>query len=77
MPLSEEAPALIRANLEAVQKGNRVRPVTIGTLTDAQLFAINEHRRAQKIPPIVGEVVFLGGHIYDSRILRDGYTIEM
>lgn len=78
VPISEGAPALIRANLEAVQKGNRVRPVVIGTLTNAQLTAINEHRSADKkpSPPIAGEVVFLGSHIYNSRIVGDGYTID-
>jgi hypothetical protein len=24
----------------------------------------------------VAEVVFLGGHIYESRVVRDGYTID-
>jgi hypothetical protein len=28
------------------------------------------------LPPIVEEVVFVGGHIYKSRIMGDGYTIE-
>lgn len=78
MPLSAEgAPPLIRANLEDVQNGKRVRPVVIGTLTDAQLDAINEHRLAHNpSPPIVAEVVFIGSHIYNSRIIGDGYTID-
>ena len=76
MPLSKGAPALIRANLEAVQNGNRVRPVVIGTLTDAQLDAINEERRACGYSPVVKDVVFMGGHVYASRIERDGYTID-
>jgi hypothetical protein len=74
MPLSEEAPALIRANLEQLQTGNRVRLVVIGTL-NTQLDAINDERRAHGYPPIVAEVVFIGRHVYESRILRDGYTI--
>jgi hypothetical protein len=76
VPISEAAPALIRANLEAVQKGNRVRPVVIGTLTDAQLTAINDERRATGYAPILNDVVFMGGHVYASRIERDGYTID-
>jgi hypothetical protein len=47
MLLYEHALALIRANLEQVQAGNRVRFVVIGALTDAQLAAINDARRAQ------------------------------
>lgn len=76
MPLSDGALALIRANLEAVQKGNRARPVVIGSLTDPQLAAINDERRARGYPTIVAEVVFMGCHVYASRIERDGYTID-
>ena len=76
MPLSEEAPALIRANLEQLQIGNRVRLVAIGTLTATQLGAINAERRACGYPPMVAEVVFIGRHVYESRIVRDGYSIE-
>jgi len=76
LPLSEEAPALIRANPEELQNGNRVRLVVIGTLTDAQLEAINQDRHAHGYPPIVAEVVFVGRHIYESRIVRDSYTVD-
>lgn len=63
MPLSEEAPALIRANLKQLQTGNRARLVVIGTLTDAQLSSINDERRVHGYPPIVAEVVFIGRHV--------------
>jgi hypothetical protein len=76
MPLSDDAPALIRANLEQLQTGNRVRLVVIGTITDAQLEAINDERRTHGHPPIVAEVVFLGRHVHQSRIERDGYSID-
>jgi hypothetical protein len=76
LPLSEEAPALICANLEELQNGNRVRLVVIGTLTDAQLEAINQERQAHGYPPIVAEVVFIGRHVYESRVVRDGYSID-
>ena len=76
MPLSDEAPALIRINLEQLQKGARARLVVIGNLTVAQLAAINDNRRARGHPPIVDEVVFIGRHIYESRIVRDGYSVE-
>ena len=76
MPLSDEAPALICANLKLVQAGNRVRLVVIGALTDTQLDAINRERSAPRYPPIVAEVVFIGRHVYESRIVRDGYSID-
>jgi hypothetical protein len=76
MPLSKEAPALIRANLTELQKGSRVGLVVIGSLTGAQLDAINHERRAHGYPAIVAEVVFVGRHVYESRIVRDGYSID-
>jgi hypothetical protein len=76
MPLFDGAAALIRANLEAFQTGNRVRLVPVGSLTDLQLDAINHGRRVSGYPPIVAEVVFIGRHIYESRVVRDGYTNE-
>jgi hypothetical protein len=47
-------------------------------LTDAQLAAINRKRAAlhNALPPIAAEVLFFGKHLYESRCLRDGYTIE-
>jgi hypothetical protein len=69
MPLSKWALALIRANLEELQKGNRVRLVAIGTLTDVQLDAINQERKTLAHPPIAVEVVFIGRHIYESRVV--------
>jgi len=76
MPLFNEAHALIRANLEELQKGNKVRLVAVGTLTDLQLDAINQERKVSSYPPIVAEVVFIGRHVYESRVVRDGYTSE-
>jgi len=78
MPPYPNAPALIRANLEALQSGQRVKGVAIGTLTAAQLNAINAERTAEenRLPPILEEVIFFGSHAYQSRVLQDGYTIE-
>ena len=76
MPLFSEAFALIRANLDELQKGKRPRVVSIGTLTGVQLDAINQERKSHGYSPMGGEVVFLGRHIYESRVVRDGYTID-
>jgi hypothetical protein len=78
MPLYENAAALVRANLETIQSGRKARAVAIGTLTDVQLEAINQHRLAHNafLPLIVAEVVFIGAHVYRGRIEREHYTID-
>jgi urease gamma subunit len=77
MPLYDNALYLIRANLEEIKRGGRVRAVVIGRLTDAQHEAVNEHRAAAGLPALEDpEVVFIGKHVYDSRIARDGYTVD-
>jgi len=76
MPLYPNAIPLIRANFEALQRGERARLLAIGTLTDAQLTEINASRSAHGEPLITREIVFLGSHTYRSRVERDGYTIE-
>ncbi|HWE87206.1 MAG TPA: hypothetical protein VG267_19830 [Terracidiphilus sp.] len=42
-----------------------------------QLEAINRHRLEHNasLPLIVAEVIFIGGHVYRSRINGDNYTI--
>jgi len=51
MPLSDGAHALIRANLEEIKAGKKPRLITVGTLTDLQLDAINRSaRRANTCP---------------------------
>jgi hypothetical protein len=76
MPLHPDAFDLIRANLERIGDGKRVRAVPVGELTNTQLLAINKVRLTQALNPIVSEVLFVGGHIYKSRMIRDGYSIE-
>ncbi len=84
MPLYQNARALMRANLLEIAAGRRVKPVAIGTLSEAQLEAINKARRDRRnhrgepapFPPMDAEVIFFGQHMYDSRVTEDGYTIE-
>jgi hypothetical protein len=77
MPLFENAARLIRANLEQFKPDVKihVKAVAIGTLSHAQLATINAGRSEQGLPPIISEILFVGWHIFKSRILRDGYTI--
>lgn len=76
MPLHQNAEVLIRAGLEKARHGKKPRLVTIGYLTDAQLAEINQHRRDRHLAEIDGKVLFVGKHLYESRIVRDGYTVE-
>lgn len=76
MPLFDNASDLIRTNLGKIRNKSQVHIVPIGTLTVAQLSAINTNRLAEGLTPIVEEIVFVGGHIHKSRMLGDGYAIE-
>jgi hypothetical protein len=76
MPLYPNGKALMRANLLAIAAGQKVRSVQIGALTAAQLDAINAQRIPCALPPVVAVLLFVGGHVHRSRILRDGYEIE-
>jgi hypothetical protein len=76
MPLYANGAQLARRNLEEIGKGNRVRVVAIGELTTVQLAAFNTLRAALNLPPITAEVLFIGRHIYQSRVAGDGYTID-
>jgi hypothetical protein len=76
MPLYENATQLIRGNFSVAKRGRKPRLVPIGYLTDTQLDRINENRRRRQFEPIDREVVFVGSHLYESRILEDGYTID-
>ncbi|HUD21420.1 MAG TPA: hypothetical protein VMQ60_01115 [Acidobacteriaceae bacterium] len=76
MPLYPDAKARIRANLLAIQAGQKVRSIPIGVLTETQLADINAQRVEDDLPLIVAEVLFVGPHLYRGRILKDGYEIE-
>ncbi len=75
MPLNHGADQLIRTNLEQIQQGKKVRAIVIGFLTAEQLLALNTERARRDFPGMAAEIVFLGRHIFESRVLRDGYTI--
>ena len=75
MPLYENGATLIRTNLEEIRAGRKAKLVAIGSLTPDQLGAINKRRAIRNFPPIEAEVVFIGKHVYGSRIAKDGYTI--
>jgi hypothetical protein len=76
MPLLPNARDKLRVNLERIAAGKRAKLVTIGHLTPVQLAAINKRRVKLGLPEITDEVVFIGHHLYDSRVNKDGYTID-
>src|SRR5574343_589105 len=77
MPLNPDARQILRANLEMLAQGEKPLVVTIGYLTAEQHAAINEHRAKQCLPQLASpEVVFLGRHLYNSRAVTDGYSID-
>jgi len=52
MPLFEYATALLRRQLEEIEKGNREKAIVVGKLTDAQLAEISEERTANRNPTL-------------------------
>jgi hypothetical protein len=76
MPLNSDAEQLIRENLVEASRGNKLYAVTIGRLSDAQLESLNREREKYNLGPLEGTVIFRGKHVYESRIAKDGYSIE-
>lgn len=77
MPLNPDARQVLRASLEMLAAGEKPLVVTIGNLTAAQHAEINAHRSKQGLPRLESsEVVFLGRHLYNSRVVTDGYSID-
>lgn len=77
MPLFEGIEDEIRAHLRCIAEGIRLKPILIGRLTEDQHDAINMARQSHGLPGLEQpEMVFLGRHLHQSRIVRDGYTIE-
>lgn len=76
MPLYPDGKARIRANLLAIQAGQKVRSAAVGALTATQLAQVNAQRIEDDLPLVAAEVLFVGAHVYRRRVLKDGYEIE-
>lgn len=76
MPLVENAEKRIRKNLQYIRNGRKAHPVVIGFLTDIQLAKMNEERAQRGFPEMNAKIVFVGQHVYDSRIQQDGYSVD-
>lgn len=76
MPLYENALELIRQNLEQLQNGECPKFQAIGKLTDEQLNTINQKQFEKGLPTVeCNEILYMGRHHYNSRVVQDGYTI--
>lgn len=77
MPLYATAKDLIRTNLVAIANNQRVQTVAIGRLTAEQFASINALKQSQNLPLLENsEIVFIGQHAYNSRVIKDGYSID-
>lgn len=77
MPLLPDARLILHASLDQLSKQQRPLVVTIGYLTDAQHLAISKYRLQHKLPELVSpEVLFLGRHLFESRVIKDRYSHE-
>ena len=74
MPLVPDAERLIRGNFAVIKRGKKPRRITVGYLTESQLQAVNAERLRRNFTPLSGEIYFIGSHLYDSRVVRDGYS---
>ena len=76
MPLYENALEIIRQNLEQLQNGEHPKFQAIGKLTDEQLNTINQKQFEKGLPTVeCNEILYMGRHHYNSRVVQDGYTI--
>lgn len=76
MPLYGNAKEIIQTNLEKLTNGERPRFIAIGYFTDEQFNKINEFRLANILPVLEqNEILYMGRHHYESRVIKDGYTI--
>jgi hypothetical protein len=76
MPFGENAEKRIRKNLQYIKSGRKAHPVVIGHLTETQLAKMNQEREQRSFPAMTSTVIFVGQHVYDSRIVQDGYSVD-
>lgn len=77
MPLHENAIEIIQYNLKTIADGGRPQFQVIGFFTDFQFQEINEFRQRNNLHFLEkNEILYMGRHHYNSRVVRDGYCIE-
>ena len=76
MPLFADGAKKIRRAMELVAAGQRSPFVKVGIFTPEQLTAINGMRKEKNLDPIEATIVCNGKHLYESRCIKDGYSID-
>jgi hypothetical protein len=76
LPLYADGLRKIRRNLTQVQSGVRPWVAKIGFFTPEQLIQINEARVSMGFPALLPEILFHGTHLYNSRCVGNGYSID-
>jgi hypothetical protein len=76
VPLYASGLRKIRRNLLRVQAGQKPRVEKIGFFTSEQIAQINAARISMGFPTLHPEILFQGHHLYDSRCIKDLYTID-
>jgi hypothetical protein len=76
LPLFADGLRKIRRNLLQVQSGEKPHIAKVGFFTPTQIAQINEARISMGFPALRPEILFHGRHLYDSRCVKDIYTID-
>ena len=77
MPLYDNALNLIRENLELLENDGRPKFQAIGYFTAEQFAEINAFRAKNELHLLEkNEILYMGRHHYNSRVVRDGYKIS-
>lgn len=79
MSLNEDARHTINELFEMIKndKNQRITKKEIGVLSDIQLKQINSIRKFSGKPEVYGnKIYFIGKHMHESRIEKDGYKKE-
>jgi hypothetical protein len=76
LPLYADGLRKIRRNLVQIESGLKPRYIKIGYFSAEQLKQINEARLSRGFQALRPEIVFQGNHLFQSRCVRDGYTIR-
>lgn len=76
MPLNKDGLERIRYILTQIRDGKRFKVEVVGYFTPEQLAQINAARAAHKFSALSPEIKFQGKHLYKSRCVDNGYTID-
>jgi len=76
MPLFADGLRKIRRNLLKVQAGHKPWVAKIGFFTPEQIAKINEARTSMGYPVLRPEMLFHGSHLFQSRCVKNPYTID-